>query len=233
MIVLSFDTSLAACSAAVVETGKAARVLSTSFCQPGRGHAEILLGLIGEVMSKAGVGFADIERQIVTIGPGSFTGVRVALSAARGFRLAHNIPICSLNTMQAISANISKIEASGPATASAVIIDARRHEVYGQVFDGDLKPLCTPALIKVDDLGDWLQPWQTVPLTLLGSGADLAAANGCTVPQNWVVIKDHDLPDARRFAMGFRNLTPDGTPPDPIYLRQPDAKPQIIGQVPS
>lgn len=230
MISLSFDTSLVACSAAVVDTDANPCVLASSYCEPGKGHAEILLGMIDEVMSKAGVGFEDIDRQVVTIGPGSFTGVRVALSAARGFRLAHDIAICGLSTMQAIAANKSKLKTEFPTCPVAVIIDARRNQAYGQVFDGDLNPLCAPAVIDVDDLDSWLEPWETGPLILMGSGAGLVHANGIPAPQDWRVTTQHTSPNAACFAQAFKNLVPGETPPDPLYLRMPDAKPQVIGQ---
>lgn len=231
MIVLSFDTSLAACSTAVVDTGAKACVLAASYCEPGKGHAEILLGLIEDVMSGAGVGFSDIERQIVTIGPGSFTGVRVGLSAARGFRIAHDIPICGLSTLQAISANLLQPEPPVLSCPVAVIVDARRQQAYGQVFDGALKPLCAPALIEVDDLKDWLSPWKSMPLTLMGSGAGLIKTKGTCLPEMWALMAGHTSPDAACFAQAFKDVEPGDTPPDPLYLRKPDAKPQIIGQV--
>jgi len=226
MITLSFDTSLVACSAAVVDTDANSCVLAASYCEPGKGHAEILLGMIDEVMSEAGVGFKDIERQIVTIGPGSFTGVRVALAAARGFRLAHDIPICGLSTMQAVAANRSKLNAEYNSCPVAVIIDARRNQAYGQIFDVALEPLCAPAVIDVDGIEGWLEPWQTGPLILMGSGAGLAGANG----RDRLVMTEHTNPDAACFAQVFKNLAPAETPPDPLYLRMPDAKPQVIGQ---
>jgi len=227
MIVLAFDTSLAACSAAVVETGKNTTVLGASYSEPGTGHAEILLDMISAAMSAARTGFSDITQQTVTIGPGSFTGVRVALSAARGFRIAHNIPICGLTSLQAISANISK--SSAPPAPVAVIIDARRQQAYGQVFDAALKPLCAPVLLGVDELGGWLEPWHDAPLTLMGTGARLLAANDRPLPQNWLRLDQHPFPDAAVFAQAFSHLQADKTPPDPLYLRQPDAKPQSIG----
>lgn len=225
MIVLSFDTSLAACSAAVVDVSEDARVLSASRCEPGKGHAEILLGMISEVMSTAGAGFEDVDRQIVTIGPGSFTGVRVGLSAARGFRIAHNIPICGVSTLQAIAANASKSDAVDRKAPIAVIIDARRNQAYGQVFDAALKPLCAPSLLAVDELGRWIEPWKDMSLTLMGSGAGLITKTGNLM----LKIEDYALPDAACFAMALRDTEPDQTPPDPLYLRKPDAKPQIIG----
>ena len=231
MIVLSLDTSLTACSAAVVEPGAEGRVISASYCEPGRGHAEILLDMIDGVMSDAGTDFEDIDRQIVTVGPGSFTGVRVGLSAARGFRIAHDIPICGLSTMQAIAANLSISKTFTAASPVAVIINARRRQAYGQVFDAALKPLCTPALIAVDELDSWTRPWRQMPVTLMGSGAQLIESNGNSLPENWDVTNRGMLPDAASFGHVFGHIDPDEVPPDPLYLRQPDAKPQIIGRI--
>ncbi len=231
MIILSFDTSLAACSAAVIDAGVNACVLSSAYGEPGKGHAEILLDMISDVLAQAGVGFENIDKQIVTIGPGSFTGVRVALAAARGFRIAHGIPISGLSTMQAISANKSKLDDIHAPSGVAVIIDARRHQVYGQVFDTDLNPLCAPALIAVEDLETWMEPWQEIPLTLLGTGAFLIKAKGNARPQNWHPTSENALPDAACFGQAFCDFKPDQVPPDPLYLREPDAKPQIIGQI--
>ena len=226
MITLSFDTSLVACSAAVVDTGAQSCVMASSYCEPGKGHAEILLGMIGDVMSEASVGFENIAQQVVTIGPGSFTGVRVALSAARGFRIAHDIPICGLSTMQAIAANKSKLKAEYNSRQVAVIIDARRNQAYVQNFDTALKPLCAPSVIDVDDMEGWLKPWEeTGPLVLMGSGAGLAGANG----GNRLIMTEHASPDAACFARIIKNIVPSDTPPDPLYLRMPDAKPQVIG----
>jgi len=229
MIVLAFDTSLAACSAAVVETGKHVTVLGASYSEPGTGHAEILLDMISDAMGAAGIDFTDIAQQTVTIGPGSFTGVRVALSAARGFRIAHNIPICGLTSLRAISANISK--SAAPPAPVAVIIDARRQQAYGQVFDTALKPLCAPVLIGVDDLVGWLEPWHDLPLSVMGTGARLLEVNDYPLPQNWARLDQHPFPDAATFAQALGHLQADETPPNPLYLRKPDAKPQSIGTI--
>jgi len=231
MLVLSFDTSLAACSAAIVDVGKEARVLSASYCEPGKGHAEMLLHMIDDVMSQAQVGFEDIERQIVTRGPGSFTGVRVALSAARGFRLAYNIPISCPSTMQAIATNAPNFEGANPSSPIAVIIDARRHEAYAQIFDTALNPLCAPALIATDKLKNWLKPWVHEPLTLMGTGVGLIKTDDPPLPAGWEIYNEQPFPNAACFALTLREVELDDTSPDPLYLRQPDAKPQIIGQI--
>jgi tRNA threonylcarbamoyladenosine biosynthesis protein TsaB len=96
--VLAIDTALEACSAAVLDTEGKLVVRSLPMA---RGHAEALMPLIAETMSAAGTEFADLDRIAVTIGPGSFTGVRVGVAAARGIALAADKPAVGLTTLAA------------------------------------------------------------------------------------------------------------------------------------
>ena len=84
MRVLAIDTALAACSAAVLDTEHNGGIVASESLPMVRGHAEALLPLLQRVMQAAGLTFPDIDRIAVTTGPGSFTGLRVGLSAARG-----------------------------------------------------------------------------------------------------------------------------------------------------
>ena len=230
MIVLSFDTSLAACSAAIVDVNAGVRVLGSARREPGKGHAEILLSMISDVMTTANVGFEDIDFQVVTVGPGSFTGVRVALSAARGFRIAHDLPIIGIPTTLAIAASVEPSDAWLKPAPTVVIIDARRQQAYTQIVDNTLKPLSDPALMDVDDLADWLEPWQERPLNIVGTGVDLLHSAGCRISKTWHLEPQNPFPEAARFAHFAAAYEVAERPPEPLYLRKPDAKPQIIGQ---
>ncbi len=86
MLILAIDTALDACSAAVLDTN-AARLIAHESEPMKRGHAEALMPLLARVIKQAGIAFADLDRIAVTTGPGSFTGLRVGLSAARGIAL--------------------------------------------------------------------------------------------------------------------------------------------------
>src|SRR5208337_3039984 len=97
MRVLALDTALAACSAAVLDTANGGLVASESLLM-ARGHAEALLPLVERVMKKSGLAFANLERVAVTTGPGSFTGLRVGISAARGFGVATGIAVVGVTT---------------------------------------------------------------------------------------------------------------------------------------
>ena len=92
-----------------------------------KGHAEILFDRLGDLLSRNGLGYEDLERVAVTTGPGSFTGLRIGLSAARGLGVARNVPVLGIPSLLAVSLGAP----SGPV---AVLIDARRDEAYFEVF---------------------------------------------------------------------------------------------------
>src|SRR3954468_20996175 len=103
MLILAIDTALDACAAGVLDTAAGKLVAQES--QPmKRGHAEALMPLVARVMKESGVAFAALDRVAVTTGPGSFTGLRVGLSAARGIALAANKPAVGITTLTAYAA---------------------------------------------------------------------------------------------------------------------------------
>src|ERR1700751_4592057 len=103
MRALAIDTALAACSAAVLDTGNGGLVARESVLIV-RGHAEALMPLVAQVIKKSELAFADRERIVVTTGPGSFTGLRVGIAAARGLGVATNIPVVGVTTLSAYAA---------------------------------------------------------------------------------------------------------------------------------
>src|SRR5438105_1650385 len=103
MRILAIDTALAACSAAVFDSAQNS-VLAGESLPMKRGHAEALMPLIARVMDAAGVEFDELDRVVVTVGPGSFTGLRVGISAARGIALAAGKPARGVTTLAAYAA---------------------------------------------------------------------------------------------------------------------------------
>lgn len=107
MLILSIDTALDACAAAVLDTSAGGAIALES--QPmKRGHAEALMPLIARVMKASGIGFAALDRIAATTGPGSFTGLRVGLSAARGIALAAGKPVVGVTTLTAYAAPVAR-----------------------------------------------------------------------------------------------------------------------------
>ncbi|HLP67101.1 MAG TPA: tRNA (adenosine(37)-N6)-threonylcarbamoyltransferase complex dimerization subunit type 1 TsaB, partial [Rhizobium sp.] len=128
MIVLAIDTAGVDCSAAVYDSDKDA-VLGQATETIGRGHAEKLMEKIDAALAEAGLSLEAVERIAVTVGPGSFTGIRVGVAAARGLALALGIPAVGVSTLAVLA---SAETASAPVVA---VIDAKRDEIYIQAFD--------------------------------------------------------------------------------------------------
>src|SRR5215472_14525335 len=146
MRVLAIDTALEACSAAVFDTNSGIAASETRGM--ARGHAEQLMPLIARVMNKAGLEFAYLDRIAVTTGPGSFTGLRVGISAARGIALTAGKPAIGLSTLAAFAAPLI---AADDSTQVVAAIDARHEHVYLQVFGTGGRTVVAPRVASVRD----------------------------------------------------------------------------------
>jgi tRNA threonylcarbamoyladenosine biosynthesis protein TsaB len=133
MKVLAFDSSGAACSAAIRD-GEG-RLLAHRFEPLARGHAERLMPMLREVMQEAGLAFSGLDLIAVTTGPGSFTGIRVGLAAARGLALASGLPLLGVTAFEAVASAVSPDECRGGALI--VAIDSRRDDLFIQSFAAD------------------------------------------------------------------------------------------------
>src|SRR3984885_15501540 len=129
MLILALDTALGACAAGVLDTD-AGKLLGRESQAMKRGHAEALMPLIARVIEQSGIGFAGLDRIAVTTGPGSFTGLRVGLSAARGIALAADKPVVGVTTLAAYAAPIVSENGKHPIISA---IDARHDQVFFQV----------------------------------------------------------------------------------------------------
>src|SRR3977135_666411 len=147
MLILAIDTALDACAAGVLDTTAGELIAQES--QPmKRGHAEALMPLIARVIKESGIAFASLDRIAVTTGPGSFTGLRVGLSAARGIALAANKPVVGLTTLTAYAAPLVSQNAEQPVIAA---IDARHDQVYFQVVSGNGSSLIRPRVAPIEE----------------------------------------------------------------------------------
>ncbi len=215
MLVLGLDTSLQACSVALVNRASG-EVLSSRREVMERGQAEVLPDMVDAVMMDAGDPYATLAVIATTRGPGSFTGVRIGLSFARALAVALEIPITSMTTLEAIARNVGHNPERLPIAA---VIDARREELYMQVFDAGLRPLSEAALLPVAEATAHLPPG---PCLLAGSGAALLADEDA----GRQAADSDPLPDAEVVALHAPVEPMPTEPPEPLYLRQPDAKPQ-------
>lgn len=215
MAILSIDTCLQACSAAILRDGEVLACQSQSL---GKGHAEHLAPMVRDVLSDAELKVPDLARIAVTLGPGSFTGVRVGLAFARGLAVTHPIAIIGLTSLEALAGAVS----AHLGAVRAVVIDARRGQVYGQLFDGQaLNALTDPFVLAPEQARKKLED--------AAVGRDLVLT-GTGVPLAFPEKADHfdwasHQPDPVTVARIAMMRDAPGLAPEAFYLRAPDAKP--------
>lgn len=231
MKVLGLDTATSSCSAAVWDgEGAGGRIVARRMEPMARGQAEVLVPMAQAVLAEAGIAFADLDRIAVTVGPGAFTGLRIALATARGIAVAHGLPVIGITSFDAIAHAVPAEERAG--RALLVAVDSRREEPFLQLYDADLNPTGEPAMPAPADIPAWLAERQPAGRLLVAGDAagivraalaagperhpdgnayagDIAYADGITRPDAAVVA-----------ALGAAR--PAGLPAEPFYLRPPD-----------
>jgi tRNA threonylcarbamoyladenosine biosynthesis protein TsaB len=218
MLILAIDTALDACSAGVLDTDAGTLIALES--QPmKRGHAEALMPLIQRVMEQSTIPFARLDRIAVTTGPGSFTGLRVGLSAARGIGLAAHKPVVGLTTLTAYAAPIVSQNVAQPIISA---IDARHQHVYFQVVSGNGAPLVRPQVASIEEALDASR--FGAPFLVGNAAAMLAERWPADTPPPFKVDQQ-SAPDIAWVAWLGAAVSPDSAPARPLYLRAPDAKP--------
>ncbi|MDQ1197378.1 tRNA (adenosine(37)-N6)-threonylcarbamoyltransferase complex dimerization subunit type 1 TsaB [Agrobacterium sp. SORGH_AS 787] len=211
MIILSIDTSGVDCSACVYDSASD-NVLGEVTENIGKGHAELLMGIIDGALAQAGLTLDAIERLAVTIGPGSFTGIRVGVSAARGFALSLGVEAVGVTTLETLAAHHLRHQPGQPV---AVGLDAKRDECYLQIFAADGAPVTDAALVSLDEARQSLAGFDGA---IVGSAAPLFAGEETgSGPDHFPIAT------VARVAATKPAHQPK---PAPLYLRGPDARPQ-------
>jgi len=224
MRVLAIDTALEACAAAVLDT-HAGAVLARESLAMLRGHAEALMPLIKRVMERARLDFADLDRIAVTTGPGSFTGLRVGIAAARGLALAAGKPAVGLTTLAAYAAPFVAADDTLPVVAA---IDARHDQVYLQVFGPGGRTLVAPRLAP---LREALRAAAGGAPRLAGNAAEILAKAWPAGEKPPSKVEQRRAPDIDWVARLGAAAQESSSPPKPLYLRAPDAQRQVAGRL--
>jgi tRNA threonylcarbamoyladenosine biosynthesis protein TsaB len=219
MLILAIDTALDACAAGVLDTD-AGKMIAQESLPMKRGHAEALMPLIARVIKQSAIGFAGLDRIAVTTGPGSFTGLRVGLSAARGIALAADRPVVGVTTLAAYAAPIVNEGGEHPVISA---IDARHDHVYLQVVAGNGSSLLWPRLASVDEALDAAR--FGAPF-LVGNAAKILGDRWPPDAPKPVQVDAQAAPDIAWVGWLGAAVSPDTAPARPYYLRAPDAKPQ-------
>ncbi|MCK5749623.1 MAG: tRNA (adenosine(37)-N6)-threonylcarbamoyltransferase complex dimerization subunit type 1 TsaB [Oricola sp.] len=211
MLVMALDTALQRCSVAILRGGE---VLADESAGMERGHAEHLAPMAAAALAKAGVAVRDLDRIGVVVGPGGFTGVRVALSFARGLGVGTGVPVAGVTSLAALAA------ATG-APLTAAVIDARRGQVYAALYGEGGEILIPPFVAEPEKaLKSLAEKAAGAPVAMTGSGALLLGP----APKGWALSGGEDI-DAKAVARLAAAAPAPCGPPAPLYLRAPDAKP--------
>jgi tRNA threonylcarbamoyladenosine biosynthesis protein TsaB len=222
--ILAIGTALEACSAAVFDSGRDTGLTSRSLPMT-RGHAEALMPLIATVMSDADVEFAELDRIAVTVGPGSFTGLRVGVAAARAIALATGKPAVGLTTLAALAAPF--FEEGGGAIMS--VIDARHDRVYMQLFGPGGRSLVTPRIATIHIATHAALAGTTRIVGNAAGRIDEVWPAGEPVRPAVTAIRAPDIAWVARLGALTHDLT---SPVRPLYLSEADAHPQEAGILP-
>lgn len=199
MIILALDTCLNACAGAVVRDG----VVLSKIVEPMQlGHQERIAGMTAQLMADAHLNFPDLDRIAVTVGPGSFTGLRIGLAFAKGLGVALSIPCAGVGVLEVLG----RQAATGGAGRALAVLDARGGQVQRQAFENGA-PLDQPRTVDIGEAAA-----EAAPAILIGEGAPLLEG---AFPQARVWVPQACDP-VLVAALGARNPA---APPEPIYMR--------------
>lgn len=213
--ILALDTALGPCGVAVIdaENNGASQIRPTE-----REQAQILVPMVEQVLSDAGVSYQDLSAIVTTVGPGSFTGLRISLSAARAFGLALNIPVIGISTLDALAAQILSQNEIEDNQTLCIVIETKRADYYAGFYNGAgeevAKPVCCDALEILYQAHD--------KIDILAGNATarfLKELGGNAIKVGGVIAADSiDIEFLARLAFepSFHR------PPEPLYLRGAD-----------
>jgi tRNA threonylcarbamoyladenosine biosynthesis protein TsaB len=235
VIVLGLDTATTATVAGVLRDGTVFEVRDDPALGERPAHAARLLGAAEEALAAAGVGWDDVTRLAVGVGPGSFTGLRIGIATARGLAQARNIPVTGVSTLEALArgAGPPPGASAGAAPAGAdeaapilAVLDARRGEAFAAAWLGG-EPVLAAAALSPGALAERVRAMPRAPLAV-GDGAirfrgSLEAA-GAHVPPDEDGV--HRLRAEQVCRLGAEGRPTDRDALLPDYLREPDAVPR-------
>lgn len=226
MKILSFDSTAKVASVAVTE---GERVLLQYSIDNGLTQSELLLPMAEAALKALRINFSDIGAYAVTVGPGSFTGVRIGVSLVKGLAFGRNVPCVPVSTLEALAENLRSL--------SGIIVpcmDARRSQVYTAIFSSDkddITRLCEDSAISISDLGERLREYDGTPIYLVGDGydivykalSDLGLKNLSATPELLRLQNAASIGRVAKRKLESGEFTTDEKL-SPIYLRMPQAE---------
>lgn len=225
MKILAFDGTAKAASVAVADGDK---ILACHTVDNGLTQSELLLPMAEDMLKSLKLGFSDIELLATSVGPGSFTGVRIGVSLIKGLAFGRNIPCAGVSTLEALAENLRGLRG-----IIVPCMDARRGQVYTATFEYDgknLVRLCEDRAISLTDLAEELRAYEGKSIYLSGDGYNVAkralekaGVSLCETPE--LLILENAASVAR---VALRQHEAGETVSDselsPLYLRMPQAE---------
>lgn len=226
MKILAFDSTAKVASVALTSDG---RLLSCYSIDNGLTQSELLLPMCEDMLSSLRLGFDDIDCYAVTVGPGSFTGVRIGVSLVKGLAFGRNLPIVEVSTLEALCENLRGLDG-----LIVPVMDARRSQTYTAIFrceGGEITRLTEDSAISVSELCDRLGEYPDEPIYTVGDGYEvyrpiLSERLGERLKITPSLITLQNAASVARVA--YRKLLNNERTTDrelsPLYLRMPQAE---------
>ena len=187
MRILAFETSAKAASVALLENGK---LIGESYQNTGLTHSQTLMVMAQDLMNQCGVSVSEVDAVAVANGPGSFTGVRIGVAAAKGFAWGKQLPCYGVSTLEAMAHSLGIWQGY-----VCPVMDARRNQVYNALFyvnHGEITRVEADRAIALEDLGAQLKTLEG-PIFLVGDGSNLCHNRLGGVITNLVLPPEHRI----------------------------------------
>ena len=225
MITLAFDSTAKAASVAVTDGYK---LLGEYTIDNGLTQSELLLPMAENLLSSLKLSFSDVELFACSVGPGSFTGVRIGVSVIKGLAFGRNTPVSAVSTLEALAENLC-----GTRGIIVPVMDARRSQVYTAIFGGNgeaITRITEDMAIPISELANMLSVYGNEPIYLVGDGygvvksalISLGIKTEATPP---LLLNENAYSVAR---VGYRIFLDGGSISEkelaPVYLRKPQAE---------
>ena len=220
MLILAIESSAKPASAAVMRDGV---LLGQYFQNNGLTHSRTLFSMMQSLLKNLDLSASEIDLVAVARGPGSFTGVRIGVAAAKGFAWGAEIPVCGVSTLEAMAYSFAQEN-----SVICPVMDARRSQVYNALFefqDGKLQRHCEDRAVSLEELSAEIRSFDK-PVTLIGDGTDLTAEYLISAK-----IKFDTVPTLLRCQTAFgvalaASVSPsmDAAKLEPFYLRPSQAE---------
>ena len=223
MKILALETSAKAVSAAVSEDGK---ILCSGYQDTGLTHSRTLMPIVEHILKNTGLTVAAMDAIAVAAGPGSFTGIRIGVAAAKGLAFAADKPAVGVSTLAAMARNVAFCDG-----LVICAMDARRQQVYNALFeakDGQLTRLTPDRAIALEELAEELRS-DPRPKTVVGDGAKLclahltAAGIPCRLAPAHLVMQNAMSVALEAEAMAAKGKLVSAQALEPVYLRPAQA----------